>query len=572
MRDYASVLPICLDFDLYTSGWNGFCKPYPGMTPKQKAMQSLRSSLLKKFADKKLETADSNALALFLKVNEKCQSYSLDTSRMTEIHAIALGEAKDFLYRFFYYDDQSQGNLRPLSLSTISRQLGVGNGANIGAFSTDFLSKVGTSTMTATDPKLFMLYKQAISVDPLWSSVESTRSKFRANEIVRGSRLSFVPKTTEISRTICTEPLLNMLFQKGIAAILEQRLVEICGIDLSRQPDKNRRLAQLGSENGKFGTIDLSSASDSMSINLVRSMFPEHVFDLLMLCRSPVATLPGGVDVQLHMVSSMGNAFTFPLQTIFFSAIVYGVYRALGIPINRPFRHSLGNFAVFGDDIIVVSEAYGLVCDMLSLSGFSVNVDKSFNTGPFRESCGEDYYLGHNVRGVYIKTLRTSQDCYSAINRLNRWSAKWDVPLPGLISTLLKGNRLLPVPFDEQDDSGIKVPLSMLKQIRVNKYTGGVKYRYLYKLPVSYSVTDVELKPPKLRGWVNNPDAVFLAALAGSLRAGRVTIRSSERSAPRLRTRYSSRWDYIPSEHAVMRAVGERWKSLVELNLTFFKV
>jgi len=573
MRDYAVELPFSLDHDLRIAGWNGVISPYPDMNVRQKAMQSQRSALLKKFSDPPSETADSNALTLFLSINEKCKHFNLDTSSCTNIEAIAIGEAKDFLDRLFHPYDQSEGNLRRLTLAEISSRLGVGNGANIGAFSTDFLSKIGTSKMSATDRRLHLLYVQAISCDPLWSSVESTRSKFRETDIVPGSRLSFVPKTVEISRTICTEPLLNMLFQKGIASVLEDLLKEACGISLSQQPDWNRSLAQLGSKTGKFGTIDLSSASDSMSTSLVTEMFPKHVLHMLEMFRSPCTILPDGTSVELHMISSMGNAFTFPLQTIFFTSLVYGVYKALGLVFLKPRKHSSGNFAVFGDDIICLRQAYDLLIRVLSICGFDVNVNKSFNTGLFRESCGHDYFHGRNVRGVYIKTLKTEGDRYSAINRLNRWSAVWNIPLPTVIHSLLRGQRFLPIPLDEMDDCGIKVPLCLHQKRRYNKYTGGVVYRFLYMFPNSFDVTDVTERPPKLRGWINNPDAVLLAAIAGTLRSGKAVVRSVERSRARLRTRSSSSWDWIPPVYAEMhRFCGDSWKAIFELNLTFYKV
>jgi hypothetical protein len=123
------------------------------------------------------------------------------------------------------------------------------------------------------------------------------------------------------------------------------------------------------------------------------------------------------------------------------------------------------------------------------------------------------------------------------------------------------------------DDAGIKVPSSFPFKRKYNKYTGGICYRYLYKCPTSYPVTDVTVKPPQLRGWVNNPEAVLLAALAGTLRSGKVVVRSSEHSRARVRVRSSSSWDWIPPDYAEMRKYcGERWKSLFELNLTFFKV
>ena len=568
MRDYASSLPVLLDLDLINAGWNGAVNPYPGIDCRQFAMQSQRKALMKKFCEKTIPAADKRALDLFLKINQSCKNYTFDTSSVTEAEAIAIGEAKEFISRIFYEADPSYLGYSMMSMTTssISDGFGLGNGANIGSFGTDFLSKVGTSTMAASNPLLHNFYMQAISEDPIWSDVESIRSVTRGFEVVRGSRLSFVPKTTDISRTICTEPICNMLFQKGIANILEGRLQQVSGIDLRVQPDKNRKLAQLGSQNGRFGTIDLSSASDSMSLSLVREFFPRHAVWWFEQARSPVTILPDGTEVELHMVSSMGNAFTFPLQTIFFASLVYGAYRVLDIKIEYPFRHALGNFAVFGDDIIVESRAYNLVCRLLMLCGFSVNVDKSFNEGLFRESCGHDYYCGYNVRGVYLKSLLDVNDKYSAINRLNVWSAKHRIPLPETIQFLVKGCRFLPVPFDEMDISGIKVHSSHLRKVRRNRYTGGIHYRYSSFIPTAQSVSDIELRPPKIRGWIKNPPAVLLAALAGTLRTGKVVTRSS-RPSTRIRERYSSRWDYIPPGQGLCPGFGEDWKVFVESNL-----
>lgn len=566
MRDYASVLPVALDLDLSNAGWDGALLPYPGQPLKQFAMSALRRSLLKKYSEGDSKEANRRALDLFLKINSSCACWSLDYSSITEIEAIALGEAKDFIYRFAYGPEDCDGDIA-VTFNKIASALNLGNGANIGSWGTDFLSKVGTSTMSATSTKLHDLFVQAIRVDRVWPDVEYIRSVNRGYQVVKGSRLSFVPKTTEISRTICTEPVCNMLLQKGIAHALEGRLQQVNGIDLRIQPDKNRTLALLGSKSGRFGTIDLSSASDSMSLRLVREFFPEHLTRWFEMTRSPITVLPDGTEVELHMVSSMGNAFTFPLQTIFFSALVHGVYRALGIKIENPWRRSLGNFAVFGDDIIVVREAYDLTCRLLMLCGFSVNVDKSFNEGFFRESCGRDYYSGRNVRGVYIKTLADKHDQYSAINRLNVWSAIWSIPLPNTIQYLRKGLRNLYVPFAEMDIAGIKVPESLLQRKRFNR-NRSIVYRYYDLDHREVDVSDVECRPPKLRGWINNPSAVLLAALAGTVRSGRVVPRVNRRSS-RVKQKCSPCWDYIPADQMVTSDFGSRWKTAVEVNLNF---
>jgi hypothetical protein len=557
----AGNLSALLEADLYSAGWNGQLLPYPDQPVTQFAMSHLRRSLIKKYlpgtSDRNPE-GDKRALDLFLKTNESCRNWSLDTSRMDTFDEIVIGEMKYLIDSFFYPTVQPMNRDFILNREAIYNGFGLGNGANIGAPDTDLYSKLSLSTMAATNPALHALYGEAILSNPTWSGMEHSRSKKFGSKIVTGSRLSFVPKTTEISRTICTEPVLNMLFQKGIANCMERRLIEVFGIDLAQQADHNRKLARIGSETGKFGTIDLSSASDSISLALCQYLLPRRVYDLLCLTRSPVTTLPGGRVEELHMVSSMGNAFTFPLQTMIFAAVVYGVYRAYGFVYLKPRHNATGNFAVFGDDIIVLTQAYARVCKILSLLGFSVNVDKSYNDGTFRESCGLDFYRGHNVRGVYIKRIRDANDCYSAINRLTRWCATHGILLPRLIKYLVNKVRFLPIPYDEMDDYGIKVPESMLNKRIYHKDTGAIMYRYS-------KLTDntVSLLPkkgsPKLRNWDFNPDGLLVAFLAGSIRNGSVVLRTSRRRAY-IRKRYSSRWDYIPFARDESRDYAENWK------------
>ena len=579
--DLASVL----ESDLSSHGWNGAVSAYPGQPALQYAMAQLSKSLIKKFHnDQTDKERDAKALQLFTDVNSACGKFVLDYNQCSTHEVIALGEAKSFLYSFFFPGDGCGDQL--LTFRKISECLGLGNGANLGAETETFYSKVCNGPLTGTSDDLVNLYDQAIFFYPLWASTESYRRSKLGVKVVQGSRLSFVPKSSEISRTICTEPVLNMLFQKGIANCLERRLSTFLGIDLSTQPDKNRRLCRLGSVTGKFGTIDLSSASDSMSNTLVREFFPPSVVRWFERTRSPVTTLPGGEVLDLHMVSSMGNAFTFPLQTLFFSALVYGAYRTLSLPFirpsdrprtvlgyDRPKPDQDGNFAVFGDDIIVLSEAYGLVSRLLAITGFKVNVDKSFNTGLFRESCGLDYYQGHNVRGVYIKKLVNAGDFYSAINRLNRWSARWNVALPRTISTLLEHCRFLPVPFDESDDAGVKVPLRLVKKRVFSPNTGGIRYTFWKMInpplpvPTSDSVQPSRRLLRRAPSWFYNSDGILLSLLHGSIRDGSFLLRQNATGKAVLRQRYSSRWDYIIVDQFERPGFGDSWKGITAFNL-----
>jgi len=246
----------------------------------------------------------------------------------------------------------------------------------------------------------------------------------------------------------------------ALGAFLETCLHKSFGISLETQAEWNRELARVGSETGAFGTMDQISASDSIWWSLVQRIMPNNILGYMRLFRCERTVLPSGVEMDLKMVSTMGNGFTFPLQTLIFACAVRSVYQLMGLQSACPKTQ----FGVFGDDIIVRTCAYNFLAKMLSKLGFQVNDSKSFSTGSFRESCGHDWYAGHFVRGVYIRSLETTQDVYSAINRLNRWSAMAEVRLNNTISFLLRfAERKHRVPFSEAIDCGIQVPFELTR-------------------------------------------------------------------------------------------------------------
>jgi hypothetical protein len=421
------------------------------------------------------------------------------------------------------------------------------------------------------------IFSQQLSSDPVWLETERLRADRLGNADVEGSRLSFVPKTADISRTICTEPLLNMIFQKGIGSVLEGQLDRLFGIRLSEQPDYNRHLAQLGSLTQGFGTIDLESASDSISTSFVEWFFPRQFVSWLKMTRSPLTILPDGSKVELHMISSMGNAFTFPLQTIIFACLVHGAYRALGIVPQRPYALkpgitracTPGNFAVFGDDIVVDSRAFGLVSRLLQICGFRVNVEKSFNTGDFRESCGSDYFRGYDVRGVYLKNLRDVCDCYSIANRLIRWSAKHGINLPLTVQYILQGQRKLFVPYAEQDTAGVKVPFSLVRSRlrQVPGLHGSVYYRALKIRPEKRRMPKDESEKLRLPGYFYNSSGLLLSFLSGSIRNGSVTLRTMGKRRTGIRLTVSPCWDYWGADEGESPHYHRSWQRAVESNL-----
>lgn len=243
--------------------------------------------------------------------------------------------------------------------------------------------------------------------------------------LVSYNNVGFVTKTAETDRTVAAEPLLNLFVQNGIGEELRKKL-KTQAYDLTDQ-EWNQFLAKVGSRDGSYATMDLSSASDSISVELVRYLLPEAWFDLLNDVRSKHYRLDGKVYTY-HKFCSMGNGFCFPLETLIFAAAVRAEMHS----------HHYGDrtHAVYGDDIIVPTNCYDGLKQLLGLCGFKVNPRKSFKTGPFRESCGADWYKGQDVRPVYLdyplKGLAQLRIFHNATLRSSRTAAFFDSVRPYL--------------------------------------------------------------------------------------------------------------------------------------------
>lgn len=229
--------------------------------------------------------------------------------------------------------------------------------------------------------------------------------------IVPGSRLSFVPKDAQTDRPICIEPLLNAVIQKGIGTKIAEILRNV-GNEIRTGQQRNGRMARYGSETGRLATVDLASASDTIAWYLVYLLLPKDWFDLLDSVRSTRYECEGNW-YEFAKFSSMGNGYTFELETLIFLALARATSEVLGLPTKD-------SVSVYGDDIILPTEAYDTFAEVLSFCGFEINQTKSYNHGPFRESCGSDWFLGKEVRAVYWRRDLSPFSMYTFMNNLKR--------------------------------------------------------------------------------------------------------------------------------------------------------
>ena len=260
--------------------------------------------------------------------------------------------------------------------------------------------------------------------------------------ILEENRIEFVRKNYKTHRTIACEPAGNVPLQLAFDTYAKKRLRRN-GVDLSSQ-FINQELARMGSIDGSISTVDLEAASDTIAYNVVSYLFPKVWRGFLCDIRTPRYSHPELGSGRYEKFSSMGNGSTFVIETLLFCAACYAV--------------EADKFNVYGDDIAVDTEHTGPLVQLLAQLGFTLNKEKTFLTGPFRESCGTDWWEGVNITPFYLRSedlrLTTISHNINGIAALG-W---WDSSLWEYLRTHVEQKRLISVPFNENTQSGIHIP------------------------------------------------------------------------------------------------------------------
>lgn len=233
-------------------------------------------------------------------------------------------------------------------------------------------------------------------------------------------RVITVPKTMKARRVIAIEPSYVMYIQQALWKSIRD---ETEGDDILSNfigftdQTPNQRMAREGSINGTLATLDLSEASDRVSIQHVENLLRNHphLREAAFAARSTHADVLGRV-IKLHKFASMGSALTFPLEAMIFLVIVFvGIERALNSPLTkRSINSFIGHVKIFGDDIVVPNEFAASVASELEAFGLKVNANKSFWSGNFRESCGKEYWRGYDVSVVRLRRPLPTQQKHAA--------------------------------------------------------------------------------------------------------------------------------------------------------------
>ena len=309
----------------------------------------------------------------------------------------------------------------------------------------------------------------AIKQVPLWNQSVQLNAEALGIvglvSIVPGNSIIAVPKNYKTDRTIAKEPCMNIYVQKGIGRAIRHRLNRV-GVDLNDQT-RNQRAALQGSITGELATVDLTMASDTLSYEVVSWLLPNDWWFALEQCRSPVGVLPSGEIVNYQKFSSMGNGYTFELESLIFWAICQQVCRS---NINETDL----SVCVYGDDLIIPSGHYDSLVERLAQAGFTPNLKKSFASGPYRESCGKHYFLGSDITPFYVrKPVQELDRLFLVHNNVSRWGHRTDVEVLPLLEQL---RRLAPAKWRQPrlpDGYGDGAFIGAVDELRLDSHPHG---------------------------------------------------------------------------------------------------
>jgi len=223
------------------------------------------------------------------------------------------------------------------------------------------------------------------------------------------SRIIAVPKTALKPRLIAAEPVANMFWQQALKGFIESAFRDSWiyrSIKIDDQTVSQRR-AQEGSTNLRLATIDLSKASDFVTLDHVGTLFhhDSQLLSHLLTARTEVAHVPNFGNIRIRKFASMGSAVCFPVESVvFLVAMIATILRQTNrAATSAAIKEVSQEVTVYGDDIILPTQYFVGALEDLRTLGFIPNPNKSFANSKFRESCGVEYYDGTDVKPVYVR-------------------------------------------------------------------------------------------------------------------------------------------------------------------------
>lgn len=209
--------------------------------------------------------------------------------------------------------------------------------------------------------------------------------------VIPYARAAAVPKNRKSPRFVASELSSSMYAQLALKRHLDGVIRRLYG---NRAPiwDAECHRAFLRKRHSQLVTIDLSDASDYISLDLISYIFPPDWVDALNSCRSQFVLTPDGDCVPLMVQAPMGNGYCFRLLTLVCCAI-------MAVTCRLPWSD-------FGDDMICHNTDYPAVRMGLEACGLLINNGKTC-FGRYKETCGLELLDGYDITPFKYKRCMT---------------------------------------------------------------------------------------------------------------------------------------------------------------------
>jgi hypothetical protein len=239
------------------------------------------------------------------------------------------------------------------------------------------------------------------------------------------TRICLVPKDFRAPRLISAESAATQFLQQGqmksLMKYLSRKVLFSKSVRLNDQTFNQQKCKESYSKD--YATLDLSNASDTISVPLFWFLFKEVPLlrRQLMSTRSSFGVYSDGAYTRRIRITSfapMGSAVCFPVETIIFWALAMASLRLCrplynfslyGKQLYQRWSEVADDVAVFGDDIIIPNgqPLQNLITTLRSV-GCEPNMQKTCYLTPFRESCGAEYFGGIDVTIIRNKRYNYS--------------------------------------------------------------------------------------------------------------------------------------------------------------------
>jgi hypothetical protein len=227
------------------------------------------------------------------------------------------------------------------------------------------------------------------------------------SDIILTARAAAVPKNRKSARIVASEPSCAMFAQLALMDALDDRMKHLKSKICTANQERHRRFLVRHCKNAV--TLDLSDASDYISMELINAILPADWLTLLNGCRSQAVRLPDGSIHVLATYAPMGNGFCFRILSLVCGAI-------LATCCKQPWSD-------VGDDMICLDADYPAVVYALQACGLKLNHIKTCRGPHYLESCGLELFDGYNVTPFKIKKLLEYDGKYCDLAAASRAAA-----------------------------------------------------------------------------------------------------------------------------------------------------